>query len=87
VVAYIFETWDNVDAYFLEYIDNDSKELRAINVMLKSINERAEQDEDEEDNRYTVVTAPFGIEKTSLAIYCNNLYIQIYRRRRRRFNQ
>jgi hypothetical protein len=86
VVAYIFETWDNVDAYFLEYIDNDSKELRAINVMLKSINERAEQDEDEEDNRYTVVAAPFGIEKTSSAIYCSNLCIKISRRRRR-FNQ
>jgi hypothetical protein len=83
VVADIFETWDKVDAYVLEYIDNDSKELRAISVVLKSINEIAEQDEDEEDNQYTVVAAPFGIEKISLAIYCSNLYIQISRRRRR----
>ncbi len=80
VVANIFETWDKEDTYFSEYIDKDSEELRAINVVLKSINERAEQDEDEEDTRYTVVAAPFGIGKTSLATYiaatCASRYLE-----------
>jgi hypothetical protein len=35
VVADIFETWDKEDAYFSEYIDDDSDELRAINVVEK----------------------------------------------------
>jgi hypothetical protein len=80
VVADIFKTWDKEDEYFSGYMDKDLKELRAINVVLKSINERFEQDEDEEYTRYTVVAAPFGIGKTSLATYiaatCASRYLE-----------
>ncbi len=77
VVAAI-ETWDKEDIEFSEYIDKDSEELKASNVVINSVNKRIMYGED--NNRYTIVAAPFGIGKTSLSTYiaatCASQYLE-----------
>jgi hypothetical protein len=77
VVAAI-ETWGKEDREFSEYIDKDSDELKASNVVMKSVNKRVRYGE--ENSRFTIVAAPFGIGKTSLATYiastCASQYLE-----------
>jgi hypothetical protein len=75
VVAAI-DTWDKEDIEFLEYIDKDSEELKASNVVMKSVHQRIKYGED--DNRYTIVADPFGIGKTSLSTYVASIYASQY---------
>ncbi len=69
VVTDINETWDKKDEYFSEYVNQDSEGLGAINVVLKSIYKIDKHHHHDKNNRYTIVAAPFGIGKTSLAVY------------------
>lgn len=76
VAAAIYDTWDKDDEYFSEYIDKDSDKLKSSNVVMESINKRVRYGE--ENSRYTIVAAPFGIGKTSLSTYIAETYASNY---------